>query len=176
MHIIIGLITLIGIAVVWYYRFKMARDASGELLEGANDIRLAARRLMKMRKHRIHPADAVDDPRLAAAGIVVAVATMDAPLSQAEIDKFTVEAQKTFDVTKDEAEDILAFGRWVPGQCGTNYEAVSRLSRVVSKLAGPEAGPDLVAMIREVATADGGVISDPELEAIDTVQRRLGMG
>ncbi|MEO1493991.1 MAG: TerB family tellurite resistance protein [Pseudomonadota bacterium] len=176
MHIIIGVITLLGIAAVWYYRFKMARDASGELLEGANDVRLAARRLMKLRKHRTHPADAVDDPRLAAAGIAVAIATLDAPMSEAEMRALAGASERIFNVTQSKAEDIVAFGRWIPGQCATNHEAVSRLSKVVNRLAGAEAGPDLIAMITEVATADGTDLGEAELEAIDTVKRRLGMG
>lgn len=176
MHIIIGLITLIGILGVWYFRFKQTRDASGEILDGVNDVRLAARRLMYKRKHKTHPADSVDDPRLAAAGIVVAIATMDTPISQAEIEAMTKSAQKTFDVTEREALDIVSFGRWVAGQCTTNQEAVRRLSKVINQLAGPEAGPDLVAMITTVATADGNELGENEADAIDTVRRTLGMG
>ena len=175
MHIIIAVVTLLGAAALWYWRVKAAREAGGEILDTANDVRLAARRLMYKRKHIVHPADSVDDPRLAASGIVVAVATMDTPISQAEITALTNACQSTFDVTEREALDIVSFGRWVSGQCNTNGEAVRRLSKVVLKTAGVDAGADLIAMIQEVATADGNRIGEDEQEAIDTVRRILGM-
>ena len=128
-----------------------------------------------MQKHNTHPADAVDDPRLAAAGIVVAIATMDQPISQSEISALKSASQSTFDVTEREALDIVSFGRWVSDQCGTNDEAVRRLSKVRVKLAGPEAGPDLLAMIERVATADGGALGEDEAAAIATVRRTLGV-
>jgi uncharacterized tellurite resistance protein B-like protein len=176
MHIIVALVTLVGVLAVWYWRVKMAREAGGEMLDAANDVRLAARRLMYKRKHDVHPTDAVDDPRLAASGIVVAVATMDNPISQAEIATLTQSCQETFDVTEREALDIVSFGRWIAGQCTTNGEAVRRLSKVVNATAGIEAGPDLIAMIEKVATADGSPLGSDETDAIDTVRRALGMG
>ena len=151
MHIIGILIAVLTALAIWYWRVKMAREAGGEILDAANDVRLAARRLMYKRKHNTHPADSVDDPRLAAAGIAVAVATMDAPISQAEIEALKKAAAETFDVSEREALDMVSFGRWVADQCGTNDEAVRRLSKVVARKAGPEAGPDLVRIVTEVA-------------------------
>jgi uncharacterized tellurite resistance protein B-like protein len=176
MHIILGLLAIAGAVAVWYWRMKMAREAGGELLDAANDVRLAARRLMYKRKHNTHPADSVDDPRLAAAGIAVAVATMDQPISQAEIAALTNSAQETFDVSEREALDMVSFGRWVADQCGTNEEAVRRLSKVVLKMAGAEAGPDLLKMVADVATADGGELDEDQLTALGTIQRTLGIG
>ena len=175
MHIIAGLIALVGIIAVWYWRVKAAREMGGEILDAADDLRATVRRLMYKRKHNAHPADAVDDARLAASGIVVAVATMDAPISQAEIEALTREARDTFEVSEREALDIVSFGRWVSGQCNTNAEAVRRLSKVVARTAGAEAGPDLVRMITEVSTAGGHELGDDEMDALDTVRRTLGI-
>lgn len=175
MHIIIGLITILGALAVWYWRFKMAREAGGELLNAADDLRASVRRLMYKRKHNKHPADSIDDARLAASGIAVAVATMDAPISQAEIDALTVSAQRTFNVQKREADDMVAFGRWIADQCGTPAEAVRRLSKALHRTAGAEAGADMIRMINDVATADGRTLGEAENDAIDTVRRTLGI-
>ncbi|MEM6662212.1 MAG: TerB family tellurite resistance protein [Pseudomonadota bacterium] len=174
MHIILGILTLLGTAIFLWYRLRDARQMGGEVLDAADDLRGKVRRIMYKRKNNVHPADAVDDPRLAASGISVAVATMDAPISQAEITALTKAATRTFEVTEREALDIVSFGRWISDQCGTNEEAVRRLSKVVAKLAGPEAGPDMVAMITEVATAGGAELGEQEQDAIDTVRRALG--
>ncbi len=175
MHILIGLIALIGGALFWFYRIKAARDAASDVADAANDVRLTIRRLMNQRKYNVHPADSIDDARLAASGLVVAVATMDAPLSQTEINALSEEAQQTFNVTEREALDIVSFGRWIAGECGTNDEAVRRLSRTVAKLAGSEAGPDMLRMVEAVATADGNTLEAPEQDALATVRRTLSV-
>lgn len=175
MHILIGLATLIGALAVWYWRIKMARDAGGEVLDAASDLRAAARRLRYRRKHDIHPADSIEDPRLAAAGIAVAVATMDAPISKAEIATLTEAARRTFNTSEAEADDITAFGRWIADQCGTPGEAVRRLSKVVARTAGPEAGPDLIAMVEATAAAEGRALGELEEDALATIRRSLGL-
>ena len=175
MHILIGIVTLLGALAVWYWRFKMAREAGGELLDAASDLKSAVRRLKYKRKHDKHPADSIDDARLAASGIAVAVATMDAPLSQAEISALSASAQRTFNIGAGEADDIVAFGRWIADQCGTQGEAVRRLSKALLRTAGAEAGPDMIRMINDVATADGRVIGEAESDAIDTLRRTLGI-
>lgn len=175
MHILLGVLGVLSAVALWYWRMKAARDAAGEVANAANDVRLAIRRFGYMRKHKTHPADCVDDPRLAAAGIVAAIAGMDAPLSQAEIDRLTAEAGAVFDTEPREAVDIVAFGRWIAGQCQTPEDAVRRLIRVVRDKAGIEAGPDLISMAEKVATADGTGLDRREADALDMIRRGLGM-
>ena len=175
MHILLALIGIVGAVAVWYWRAKMAREAAGDLLDAANDARLAARRFAYRRRTDKHPADCVEDPRLAAAGIVAAIASMDAPLSQAEIDALTTEARIVFKTDRGEAEDIAAFGRWISGQCNTPAEAVRRLTKVVHASAGEGAGTDLLAMIEKVATADGGALGADEAASMDTIRRMMGL-
>ena len=174
MSVFLGLLALLCVAAIWYWRVKGAREAGAEVVDARNDVRLATRRLMLRRNAHAHPADTVDDPRLAAAGIIVAIATIDGPITQAEIARLKRAAQETFEVSEREALDILSFGRWIAGQCTSNAEAVRRLSKVVLKTAGPEAGPDLLRMIREVSTADGGELGEEERDALETVRRTFG--
>jgi len=175
MHIVLAVLGLLGAAMFWYWRLKMAREAVGELASAADDVRLAIRRFGYLRKHKTHPADCVDDPRLAAAGIAAAVAGIDAPLSQAEIDRLTAEAGSVFGVRSAEAVDIASFGRWIAGQCQSPEDAVRRLTKVVRAQAGPEAGPDLVGMVEKVAGADGAGLGEREEDAIAAIRRGLGM-
>jgi uncharacterized tellurite resistance protein B-like protein len=175
MHILLGILGVLSVAMVWYWRMKSAGEAAGELTNAANDVRLAIRRFGYLRKHKTHPADCVDDPRLAAAGIAAAIASMDAPLSQAEIDRLTAEAGAVFDADAAEAVDITAFGRWIAGQCQTPEDAVRRLTKVVRDKAGTEAGPDLLAMAEKVATADGTSLDEREADALEAIRRGLGM-
>lgn len=171
----LGLLAILCVLAVWYWRIRGARGTGGAAPSREREVRLASRRLTQRRTGHGHPADSVDDPRLAASGIIVAVATMDGPISQREIARLKRAAQETFEVSEREALDILSFGRWIVGQCASNGEAVRRLARIVMKTAGPAAGADLVRMIEEVATADGGELGEEERDALETVRRTLGV-
>jgi len=156
MRVLVGLLAILGAVVFWRMLAGAARGSSDE------------------RRREDHSVDAVEDPRLAATGIAVAIATMDKPISQAEIQALVSSVRETFDVTEREALDIVSFGRGIAGQCATNAEAVQRLSKIVAERAGPDAEPDLVRMITEVATADKAGMSDEEMNAVETVRRALG--
>jgi uncharacterized tellurite resistance protein B-like protein len=171
----LGVLAILGLALLIWWRIRDARRAGDGPDASGTDVRLNVRRLMHGRSGEAHPADAVDDPRLAAAGVVVAVATMDGPISQAEIGRMKRAAQETFEISEREALDVLSFGRWIAGECATNGEAVRRLSRIVLRTAGPEAGPDLVRMIEEVATAGGTELGPDERDAIAIVRSAFGM-
>lgn len=170
MQFIAGLVLMIGALAFVYLRL---RGAGG--MGGGRDIRRQSRRVMHERNQGAHPADSITDPRLAAAGIVVVIASMDQPIRQAEIAALTQAARETFDVTDREALDIISFARWIGDQFDTSQEAVQCLATIVAAHAGPEAGPDLVRMITEVATADGTRLGEDETAAINIVRQTLSV-
>jgi uncharacterized tellurite resistance protein B-like protein len=122
-----------------------------------------------------HPAEEITDPRLAAAGIIVAIASMDQPITQSEIAIMREKIGEVFEVGDRDALDIVSFGRWIAAQFETPQEAVTLLSQIVAETAGPEAGPDLVEMIISVAGADGTAIGEEETAAVEEVRRQLGL-
>jgi uncharacterized tellurite resistance protein B-like protein len=170
MPVILAILSALTVAGIWYYRMQAAKDAADVLLDAANDVRLAARRFGFSLKNKTHPADCVDDPRLAAAGIVVAIASMDSDLSQDEIDRLLVQCQSKFGVSREEAEEIVLLGRWLVGSCVNKDEAVRRLTRRVIEKAGGEAAADLLEMIDKVAGPEGLSI-ERAADAVATIKR-----
>lgn len=170
MPVLVVLLGAIAVAAFWLWRVRAAKDAAGELIDAAQDVRRAARRFGFRRQADRHPADCIEDARLAAMGVVVAVSELDGPLTRDEIEHLVVEAQVTFGTDKAEAEEIVAFGRWIAAQCGTKAEAVRRLSRIVARLAGPSALPDLARMA-EAAATNASPLDAAEEEALDTIRR-----
>ena len=123
MHILIGLITIIGVVAIWIWRMRAAADASREIIEAGSDARAALRRFGYRRKAGQHPADSIDDPRLAAAGMMAAVARMDGDLTADQMNALRVESRASFRVDQKEADDIAAYGRWIAGQSQDPGEA-----------------------------------------------------
>lgn len=177
MPVLLAILGILGAAALWYWRFRMAKDAAGDLIDAARDVRAAARRFGFRRQTHVHPADAVEDPRLAAAGIALAVASIDGPHTRGELDALATECRARFGVGADEATDMVAFGRWVAGQCGTPEEAVRRLGRVVRKHAF-DAGEDLLELTRAVASADhpeGAELGERETRAMNQLADIFGL-
>ena len=156
-----ALIAIVGLlvgAIIWYNRMKQAGHIAGELKDAANDVRLAARRFGFKRRSNVPPIDALEDARLAAAGIVAATAQ---------------QAQSVFDVALDEAEEIVVFARWIADQGSNPHEAVRRMSKRLKALAGRDAMADTVQMIRGVSGRGGRALSRDAEDAIETVERVL---
>ncbi|MEM9096920.1 MAG: TerB family tellurite resistance protein [Pseudomonadota bacterium] len=173
MHILLGLLGIIGALALWYWRIKALRDAAGELGDAAGDVRLAVRRFGYKRRHKTHPADCVEDARLAASGIALAIAGCDGPLSRDELSAMAAEAKRVFGTSQDESTEIAAFGRWVQGQCKTPEEVVRRLSRIVRKEAGADGSMQLIDLVPRVAKADGQELTERQMDLINQLHREL---
>lgn len=175
MPILIAILGAIAAASIWYWRMQQARDAADVLLNAANDVRLAARRFGFRNKLNVHPADSIQDSRLAAAGIVAAIAEMGGMLNADQTQSMTRQFQTTFNISSDEAAEIAIFGRWISGQCGSRSDAVRRLSKRLVGIAGQSALPDLIAMIEATQTATGHGMGEDEADAVATINRQFGV-
>lgn len=175
MHILLGALVVIGVVVYWIYRARMAADATREVIDVADDVRAAVRRFGYRRQAGKHPADLVDDPRLAAAGILAAIAKMDGSLTDAQINALRVEARATFRVDQQEADEIAAYGRWLSDQSNTPDDTIRRLSSVIRREAPADAHRDVVTMAERVASVTDGSANAMQRQAIDRLAHELGL-
>ncbi len=175
MPVFLAILGAIAAASIWYWRVQQARDAADVLLNAANDVRLAARRFGFRNKLNVHPADSIEDSRLAAAGIVAAIAEMGGMLNADQTAAMTREFQTTFNVRTDEAAEIAIFGRWIASQCGSRSDAVRRLSKRLVGIAGQSALPDLLAMIEATQSATGHGLGEDQADAIAAINRQFGV-
>ena len=113
MPVIVGLLAILGGAAFWYWRLQQARDAAETLAEAAQEVRLAARRFGFRRKVNVHPAESIDDPRLAALSIVTAMAQMDEAWGREMSQSLTFQTQSIFGVRRAEAEEMVVFAKWM---------------------------------------------------------------
>ncbi|MBX2855315.1 MAG: TerB family tellurite resistance protein [Rhodobacteraceae bacterium] len=173
MHILIGLLTLLGVIALWIWRVRAAADATREIVDAASDARSALRRYGYRRKAGQHPADNVDDPRLAASGIMAAIARMDGDLTAEQANALRVECRASFRVGQREADDMAAYGRWLVDQSPQTSELIRRLTRTIREQAPSDAHQDLLRMMERIASVEGGEPSDFQRDAIHQVKRGL---
>ena len=173
MHILLALAGIATVVGIWLWRAHTASRAAGELLETADDIRAALRRFGYRRKANVNPLDGIDDPRLAAAGILAAFAKMDGMVGREEIAAIARECGAAFHCETAEAEQIGAYGRWLVQQSANMDEAVRRLARNLEGKLDEAEKDQLMEMIERVASIDGGSLSDGQRSSLGQLARQL---
>ncbi|WP_224814555.1 hypothetical protein [Hasllibacter sp. MH4015] len=170
MHILVGLLAVIGGIVFWVYRARMAATAASDLADMAGTVMGAARRFGFRRRHDMHPVDCIDDTTLAAGALTVAF--LDLGQTQTEEMRRThiLALQKHFVIGKDEAEELLVMGHWLVNECSGPAPAVTRLGKRLMKLTGSHALDAPLQVINDVAGASGG-LTDSQRDALHDLQR-----
>jgi hypothetical protein len=172
MPFILGLVAVAGIAYLWFWRARNAAQAASELMDAANDVRLAARRFGFRRKRDTHPVDGIDDARVAGAGLVMALLMEGGVIRDDRRRAALAQMLSVFDTDHPEAEELATLGQWLVGQCASAPAAFTRLAKKLDQLAGAEVFPDLQRMITAVFIQDGGL--DPVAEdALTELRQRF---
>ncbi len=174
MHYVLGILGVVGIALFWLWRMRNAASAARDVVEVADDVRAAVRRFGYRRKANQNPLDGIEDARLAAAGVLAAFANMDGAFSREEIAAIKDACRSAFGCDAGEAEQIGAYGRWLVQQSAGNMdEVIRRLARnLVGSLDAAEKR-QLLDMVRQIASIEGGGLSDSQLDALERLQRQL---
>lgn len=146
---------------------------ASELADAARDVRLAARRFGFRRKTDLHhPAESIDDTRVAAAGILTARARSPGPVTDRHHTAMLLQMRSIFGISASEAKELSVLGAWMADQCGTPGQAVSRLSRRLYRLSGAETLPDMERMIDSIFAQDGTLPEDIEA-GLQDIRRSL---
>lgn len=174
MHILAGVLVIAGIALFWLWRIRTASILFREAVNALEEGILALRRLGFRRKVNRNPLDHVDDPRVAAAGILVAFANMDGALCQEEIAGIERVCRRAFSCSAEEARDLGIHGRWLIQNSEANMgEVIRRLTRCLAGRLDPAEKRQLAAMVEEIARIEGGQISPSQQAALDQMVRQL---
>src|SRR5262245_13155503 len=84
MHILVAIVSVLGVIGVVLWRLHMAAEAAKGLAETASDARGLFRRWRWQRKLASNPLDLIEDPREAAVAMMVAVAQSDGAMTDRE--------------------------------------------------------------------------------------------
>ncbi|MCI4643693.1 MAG: TerB family tellurite resistance protein [Hyphomonadaceae bacterium] len=157
MHIvglIIGIITAIAI---WQWRIQRAAEAAREL-EGV--VKTAAnlpRRFAFKRKSGRRGLSLVDDPREAAALLMVEIARAGGDISAQSRETIEEIIRAEFQVGDEDAQALIAYAQWVLRDAPVADAVVRRMSKflVETDTIGPKEIVDLDGMLVAVSEADG---------------------
>jgi len=152
---LLGLLAIAGAIYFYVSRTRNTARMTGELLDVANDVRLAARRFGFSRRSNLHPAEAIEDPMIAIAGISVAYQDLDGLPTQEERRALTSALARVGNLNLGDAEELVVLGNWLVTECGGPAGAVSRLSRKLQRMSGNNGFSQVMAVIQAAARRAG---------------------
>ena len=167
MHIVIGVIGLITAVYFFVIRARNAAEMTHELMDMADDVRAAARRLGFRRVKEQHSVDAIEDPNTAAATLAEAYMELHGLPTEDTRAALLQAMQSALEIDLKEAEEQMILGRWLVNECKGPSPAISRGSKRLYQLTGGDIGPLLD--ILGAVTADP--VSDQQTEAVHEIKR-----
>lgn len=173
MPILLGALALAAAAFFWIMRARNTAEMTHELLDVANDVRLAARRFGFHRRQNRHTCDTIDDPKIAIAALGVCFLELDSYPTAEQKDALIRGLRDSQNIAHDTAEELVILGRWIVTECNGPEQAVARLSRRLYKLNGQVDFDTLVTIVKSIAKFGTGQISGKQKTALEDLQRGL---
>jgi len=175
MPFLLGLLAVAGAAYFWILRARNAAEMTHELLDVANDVRLAARRFGFRRRNNTHPTEAIDDPLVAAGAVVVAFLELDDYPTAEQKTAMISALRENLHVSHDDAEELAVLGRWLVGECGGAAQAVPRLARKLYKLSGQDHFSAVAQSLQMIAKFGSGTLSGKQKDALQEFTKAMRM-
>ncbi len=170
MHIVLAVLGLLGAAYYFVMRARNAAEMTHELMDVANDVRAAARRIGFSRRKNTHPVESIEQPELAVTTIALAFMELAGLPTQEQKDRLTVCLRKNLGVSQEEVTEHMIVGHWLIQECGGAQPAFERTSRKLQKLDGVNSWEPLMTTLKDIA-ASQPKITDQQGEALQDIQR-----
>lgn len=171
MPVVIAILGALAAVYFFVIRTRNAANMAGEVLDVANDVRLAARRFGFRRQTNIHPVETIEDPIIAVASLGAAFIELDDLPTREQRDALSAALAKQGKMTLNDADELTVLGRWMTGECGTADQAVSRLSRKLFKMEGTHGFGPVMEVIKLISQAGSGTLSVKQKEALEDISR-----
>jgi uncharacterized tellurite resistance protein B-like protein len=146
---------------------------ASEVMDAANDVRLAARRLGFRRRHNEHPADSIDDANIAIAALGASFLELDDYPSAEQKEALIRGMRETLKISHKDAEELSILGRWIMSESGGAQPAVTRVTRRLFKLSQQAHFEPLMEIVKEIAKFGDGSLSEKQKTALEDIQRGL---
>jgi len=171
MPFIIAILGILGAVYFFVIRARNATRMAGELVDVANDIRLAARRFGFRRKLNQHPVESIDNPNIAISALATAFLELDDLPTREQRDRLNTQLRDVLEIDAGSVEEITVLGRWLVSECGGADQAVARLSRKLFKMQGADALQPTLTIINGMLQGNGAGLSTRQKEALDDIKR-----
>lgn len=172
MHILAGLVALIGVVGVLLWRLHSAAEAAKGLTEAAGEVHGLFRRAAWRRKINKDLLATIDDSRLAAVALMTSLAQSDGAMTEAEHRAILAESREILGADDKLGPELLAHARWLVRDVPDADEVFRRLTPVIVRNCNSEQRAQLLAMLERIAAAEG-VAGAAERRTLERLSRAL---
>ncbi len=178
MHILVAILTALGVAAVWYYRLKAIGGAARDIGKAAEKVANAPRKFAFMRRAGHAGLKSVEDPREAAAILMVLAAGGggDKPVSGPACAVLTDEAAEQFELDAGEAGALIDHALRMVRDVDVPDGVAARMAQVIISTPGIGSKElvDLDAMLVAATEADGEARAE-RLKLLQIYRDRAGL-
>ena len=176
MHILLGILTVVGVIAFIIYRMRDAAQAGQHLAEAAGDLKRLVRRNQWKGKNKSKSdmIREVDDPRMAATIMMAAIAMSDGEMTERQRATILDLMREHFEAEDADAEELLAQGRWLASADFDLSTMFGRLTNVIRTGCDDAEKRELLAMLETVGSVEGS-LSDAQSAAIGALTRSVGI-
>ncbi len=172
MHILLGLLALLGGAAFWWWRIKMIGQAADEVTDVAGRAIGKYKRYKFRKKVEDSPMEAVDDPLAAAVVMMIAMVKERGPLLETSENAIRRELQTVMAVA--DPTEVMVFGKWVASHTVDANAVSSRYSKLWIGALNRTEREEFYAAVERVAAVEGPV-TDVQRAALVKLRERLAL-
>lgn len=174
MPFILGILAVLGAIVIFVIRANQAAQAARELGEVASEAKGFLRRRRWKSKTITDQIRAVEDPRLAAAVMMCALASSDGDLSESEVTAIQDQLMGALELAQDDCAETLAQARWLTRDMKDLGTVLHRAAAPIKAICTVQEKTELLEMLTAVAEVDGPMDAIQQ-DALDRLHRELDL-
>ncbi len=165
LHILLGILTVLGAAAFWYYRMKYIGEAASEVVDAAGKLRGAYNRRKFRKKVEGSVLTAIDDPVSAAAVMMTSMAMERGGISDKA--EQLIRANIAEISGSGDTEEPYVFAKWTSEQVIDANDVSLKLAKLWTGSLTEDERRQFLGMVEEIATCDG----PPEPNQQDALRR-----
>jgi len=175
-HIILGLIGILSFIAIWYWRLKMLGGAAREGMKMAEAAANLPRKMRFRNMTRKGGLDVVEDPREAAAILMLEIAQARGALTERQEAAIRAEIMQHFEFDEADAQSLITQAGWLARDAGASHTVMARMADFVlrSPGMGPEQLVDLDGMLVYISEAEGSPTGD-QLDLLAIFRQKAGL-
>lgn len=172
MHIVLIVLGALGAAAFWWYRLKMMGDAANEVAHQVGRVQGHFRRQKLRKKAAVAPVAAIDDPVVAAATVMTAIAAEDNIVSDALKERVR-SAVSVIAVSDEKTDEAVTYAIWASNQVADVQTVIDQTASLLTGKLNDGEKEELVAMVQSVVLKDERHAM--YTQRIDRLRRKLGL-
>lgn len=174
MHIVLAVLSLVGVIAVWYWRLKMLSHASRDAKKVVETVVNTPRRLKFRHKTSRTGLAVVQDPREAATIMMVTIAQASGGLSDEHRTAIKGNILRHFKMQAGPADELIEQAIWFSRSGNRPETVVRKMAAYLQPVLREQEQADLAEMLEDVALI-GGEPHDDQVYLIGLYLKAVGL-